>query len=136
MKRLSALYFVLVLVVVLFIASISYAGCKLVCDARYGVGYGYSQPYRCEVEFYMGEELMKATGRYNQFTPRTLYALIWFAKDQVAIIKMRVGSNFNTIDDSSREEVLKWLTMVVPGSVGLKGTDQQGKEWHLVWAGR
>jgi len=49
---------------------------------------------------------------------------------------MRVGSNFNTIDNSSCEEVLKWLTMVVPGGTGLKGTDQQGKEWHLVWAGR
>ena len=135
----TATLFAIILAVPLLIASDSYAGCKLICDVQYGVGqnygvtYRWSKSYRHEVEYYTGDELILITGK-PKFTPKMLYALIWFAQDQVAIIKVNLGRAVVHLKDASEKSVLFFLNPT-NGMGALIGTDQQGKDWRITYRG-
>ena len=57
------------------------------CKVSYETRDGWSEEYKREVEFLTGEELNKAT-RSFKYDMLSHYALVWFAKDEVAILKL------------------------------------------------
>ena len=88
--------------VVLFASGVADAAVRRICKVSHETTTGWSQEYTLEVTFMAGQELNKATRSY-QFSDFENYALIWFNKDQVAILKIegvifRFGSEFTPAD--------------------------------------
>jgi hypothetical protein len=68
----------------------------------YEARYGWSDPHLMEVTFLKGRELNAAMRTY-EFDSFSTYALLWFAQDQVAIVKIDrmvfgAGSEFDGDD--------------------------------------
>lgn len=72
------------------------------CKVSYETRAGWSEEVTTEVTFMTGQELNRATRSWD-FEHYANYALIWFARDQVAIMKIDkfaigVGSEFDNED--------------------------------------
>lgn len=76
----------LFLLLLVSISSYSEAAVRRICKVSYETSSGWSQQFKVEVTFMTGDELNSATRSY-QFFSFDNYALIWFDKSQVAILK-------------------------------------------------
>ena len=86
------------------------ASVKRIVKVSYETQYGYSDEYKKEVTFMTGRELNEATKTYD-YDMFQNYALIWFDKGQVAILKIDdiiigVGQEFDADDFKRAFQIL------------------------------
>lgn len=93
---------VIIVFAICFFAQFSMAEVRRYVKVSYQTRGGYSQEYRMEVTFLTGRELNAATKTYD-YNMFDNYALVWFNKSEVAILKitdtiLRVGQEFDSED--------------------------------------
>ena len=93
--------------------------------------YTYSDYYFRKIDLHTGVELNKATKTQN-YDSNSDYVLIWFAQDQVAIIKLKEKIK-NSIYRTSGEPINKSELDVSCQFFGYmkEGTDQDGTVWRI-----
>jgi len=99
MKPLRALP---ILILLALLSQAADAAVRRFCLVAYQTNRGWSEEFRVEVTFLTGQELNQAT-RTFEYGLFDKYALIWFEKDEVAILKIEdimvgVGSEFTATD--------------------------------------
>jgi hypothetical protein len=92
----------LIVVLVALLPVDAVARVSRLCKVSYETRLGWSQEVNTEVTFMTGRELNRATKSWN-FENYANYALIWFANDQVAIMKIDklffgIGPEFDNED--------------------------------------
>ena len=73
----------------LLFASSSLAEIRRLCKVQYETESGLSSSYTMEITFITGFELNQATNSFS-YEPYSNYCLIWFAKGEVAILKINM----------------------------------------------
>ncbi len=111
----------LVITLFLFSANAIYAKYVQTCDVKYMTKDGWSKKYTVDVTFISGSELNEATSSYK-YSGFSTYAVIFWSKEQVTIIKLSTFLSCGTTVDKN---------CITNSVTDLKGKDQDDDEWKI-----
>jgi hypothetical protein len=111
----------LAIVVLLFFCLSTKAKYIQTCKVKYKNNYAWSDYYQVEVTFISGSELNKAVKSY-EYESYSTYAVIFWDKDQVSIIKI------STYTGCGSEVTQSCIANKV---INLEGEDKKGRRWEI-----
>ena len=121
--------FTIFLIYLFFLLNSCFARITVLCEVSYKKEIGWSDDYVREVTFISGTELNRATTsfKYNSFSD---YVLLFFSKDQVAILEMpssMLGAGFQDFEFSHLESYY-----LLNGMYGIQ-CEQINSEYKATW---
>nr|WP_309596793.1 hypothetical protein [Moraxella osloensis] len=102
---------------------------KRIVNVSYEKDYGYSEEVPVEVTFLTGKELNKATDSYK-YSDYDNYGLIWFAKDEVALLKLdSYSSNYGSeeLDNEAFKRIFQFSSYETATQVN----STNNRKWRL-----
>ena len=102
---------------------------KRIVNVSYEKDYGYSEEVPVEVTFLTGKELNRATDSYK-YSDYDNYGLIWFAKDEVAILKLNsysVNYGSNGLDNEAFKRIFQFSSYETATQIN----SNSGRKWRL-----
>ncbi|HNW83576.1 MAG TPA: hypothetical protein PKG52_11875 [bacterium] len=111
----------IVLMLCLFFTTGLYAKYTHTCSVKYKTESRWSKYYNLDVVFLTGFEIFQATLK-SGYDSSTVYAMIFFSQEKVAVVKIDSVLLCGTeVDKSCIEDSL----------LNLEGKDKSGREWEI-----
>lgn len=128
-RIMKTIKYLFLLIVFLLNVSNCYSVVRRYVDVQYETSRGWSEKYRIEVTFATAKELSQATYDYR-YGISGAYAIIWFSREECAIIKMEV-SPIVAVESKFTDQTLCDIFRIKSYVTGIAFNSDDDRKWQI-----